>query len=116
MLLIAASIPEEGSPSRLSELREAASGKLVILTADSSLLRQLAGQIPEDALYAELCPGHPLTGSPASLRELARLAAELRLPLAGTADVHFATPDWYTVHRVLLAVDLGRTLGALAPG
>lgn len=103
---------------KLSEAlrREAARGKLVILTADSSLLRQLAGQIPEDALYAELCPGHPLTGSPASLRELAQLAAELGLPLAGTADVHFATPDGYTVHRLLRAVDLGRTLGALAPG
>ncbi len=96
--------------------REAESGKLVILTADSRLLRHLAGRLPEGTLYAELCPGNPLTGSPASLRETACLAEELGLPLAGSANVHFAEPEGYTVHRLLRAVDLGRTLGALEPG
>ncbi|HUU27962.1 MAG TPA: DNA polymerase III subunit alpha [archaeon] len=85
---------------------------LFVLTGEESLLRGLAGRLPEGTLYAELClEGGSREGM--RLERLAELARELGLPVAATANVHFAQPEDFQVHRLLRAIDLGRTVSSL---
>ena len=92
--------------------KEAAAGELFVLTADEALLRFLSGRLPAGALYAELCPDEE-PGGASRLRRLAALARELGVPLVGSANVHFISPEDYRAHELLRAIDLGRTVDSL---
>jgi len=93
---------------------EAEKGRVVVLAEDEAILRALAGRLPPDCLYAELC-ADLRPGRTAGFRSLAALADQLGLPLAGTADVHFVSAEDFHVHRLLRAIDLGRTESSLEP-
>ncbi|MBN2288244.1 MAG: PHP domain-containing protein, partial [Candidatus Glassbacteria bacterium] len=93
----------------------AASGEVFVLTGEEDLLRSLASCLPAGGLYVELCPTGE-TGEAVRTRRLVELSRELGLPLAATANVHFADREDWTLHRLLRAVDLGTTLDGLKPG
>jgi len=92
---------------------------LVILTSSLPLLRVLAGEGGTEGLYLALRAGDgdsPATGSLAKLREARRLGIA---PVA-IADVHFAEPTDWEMHRLLRAIALNTTrdripAGELAP-
>lgn len=78
------------------------SAGLVLASARSGALRELAGRVPR--LYAAVTPD-----SASAVRDAARLG----LPLAALDDATFLDTDDRAVHAVLRAVALGKTVGTL---
>lgn len=88
----------------LAGLREA-SGDLSLASSSPILLSALAGKVP--SLYAAITPRN--VGSLSS-------AKRLGLPLLALDDASFLDSDDWSVHAVLRALSLGKTVGNLAPG
>lgn len=87
----------------LALLREDAAG-LIVASTDENILQDLAGQVP--ALYAAITPD-----SIAAVR----VARQLGISLAFLDSSLFLDKTDYEVHRVLRAIDLGKTIGSLSP-
>ncbi|MGC9195040.1 MAG: DNA polymerase III subunit alpha [Syntrophobacteraceae bacterium] len=81
------------------------SSDLVVLSEDPQLLKTLQGRVE---CFCEVVPG-PLD------RKLLRMAHEIGVEVAATNAVHFATKNDYPLHRLLRAIELNKTLGALGP-
>ena len=91
-------------PDRLAALRENSRG-LVLASTSPGLLATLAGKVP--ALYAAL--------TPASLHALGAAKA-LGLPLLALDDASLLEKEDLAAHRLLRAIALGTTVGALPEG
>jgi len=82
------------------------SSDLVLLSADPELLQALRNRLE---CFFEIVPG-PLD------RKLIHAAKEIGIAPVATNAVHFVREEDYSLHRLLRAIDLNKTLGSLAPG
>jgi len=87
---------------------------LFVLTPDTELARELAGELEAGSLFVELVH----RGDQASrrvLREQLAFAREGGLPVVASNAVMFHDPSRYHTHRVLVAIGRNSTLEALEP-
>ncbi|MCU0572374.1 MAG: DNA polymerase III subunit alpha [Syntrophobacteraceae bacterium] len=82
-----------------------ASGDVAMLSADAGLLQGMRSRVD---CRVEVLPG-------SAGRSALQMARELGIPPAATNAVHFAHPEDYSLHRLLRAIDLNRTLSTLPP-
>ncbi len=78
-------------------------GHVAFISSDPDLLRNVRGRAER---YVEVAPGP-------GARTALRLAHHLRIPPVATNAVFFPRPDDYSLHRLLRAIDLNRTLSTL---
>ena len=83
-----------------------------ILSESPLLLRSLAGEVEEGALYCELTY-HGDRESRLKFRGLLELSKGLGLPVVATGDVHFFHPEEYHVYRILRAIEGNTTISRL---
>ena len=82
-----------------------ASGDVAMLSADAGLLQGLRSRVD--------CRVEVLPGSPG--RRALQMARELGIPPVAANAVHFLHPDDHSLHSLLRAIDLNRTLTTLPP-
>jgi error-prone DNA polymerase len=81
------------------------SSDIVLLSADPELINALRDRLE---CFFEIVPGP-------SDRKLLQTAKQIGIAPVATNAVHFAAEDDYPLHRLVRAIALNKTLGALAP-
>jgi error-prone DNA polymerase len=79
---------------------------LILLGSDPELLKTLRNRLE---CFFEIVPGP-------SDRKLLHMAKEIGIAPAATNAVYFASKDDHSLHRLVRAIDLNKTMGSLAPG
>lgn len=83
----------------------AAPEDLAALTSDPELLKFLPSRVQ---CRVEVIPGE-------NDRKVLKMSRELGIPAVATNGVHFADPEDHSLHRLVRAMDLNRTLSTLPP-
>lgn len=88
--------------------------EVFVLSQNPKLLRESSKFISPQRLYVEITNLLDVS-SRKKMRELIQLAEELKLPLVATNDIHFISPKYHRIHRILTAIRSNATLGTLPP-